>query len=390
MRIKKAKEATLTTQQKNKLSFQGGNLPDPNRQQVKTYRAGRHLIDQLIPNPEPKQLDLFADNIIEEIKRNSTSLALSDILIDEKDTDSVKGQQIDIIKMRQVMPVFTVVQGKVFHAILKAFDATNYEGNRMIEKMKISNDPQNIRTSVAYRDIERIPIIEITQSKLLELAGMSRSHGDKKDMIEALKFFQDKKYIFYWKRLRRDKKGNPIIDDGKKYIYDYRVKEEPLIQITHVFSPDGKLRHYEITPSAVMIDQINQHYINIPENLTNLTKTINGKRETRYPSNFLLYLVNAYQVIKSHNDKQGKLRKNKSTRALRPYEISQTWQDIAFSLQMPESMFKANKARALKILDDVYKIAIQEGYLTKVDTTGVSHKLYLNADFYSKNGKSEL
>jgi len=54
---------------------------------------------------------------------------------------------------------------------------------------------------------------------------------------------------------------------------------------------------------------------------------------------------------------------------------------------MPETMYKANRKRASKIIQDAYSTAIKLGYLVKVENTGATDILYLNESYYPKPGE---
>ena len=54
---------------------------------------------------------------------------------------------------------------------------------------------------------------------------------------------------------------------------------------------------------------------------------------------------------------------------------------------MPETMYKANRKRAAKIIQDAYSTAIEVGYLIRVENDGATDILYLNESYYPKSGE---
>jgi hypothetical protein len=50
-------------------------------------------------------------------------------------------------------------------------------------------------------------------------------------------------------------------------------------------------------------------------------------------------------------------------------------------------MYKANRKRASKIIEDAYSVAIGLGYLKKVENTGATDILHLNESYYPKPGE---
>jgi hypothetical protein len=50
-------------------------------------------------------------------------------------------------------------------------------------------------------------------------------------------------------------------------------------------------------------------------------------------------------------------------------------------------LYRANRKRAAKIVQDAYSVAIRLGYLVKVENNGAADVLYLNENYYPKPGK---
>ena len=57
------------------------------------------------------------------------------------------------------------------------------------------------------------------------------------------------------------------------------------------------------------------------------------------------------------------------------------------ALKMPETMYKANRKRASKIIQDAYEVAIKLGYLLEVKNNGATDTLFLNESYYPKPGE---
>jgi hypothetical protein len=54
---------------------------------------------------------------------------------------------------------------------------------------------------------------------------------------------------------------------------------------------------------------------------------------------------------------------------------------------MPETMYKRNRPRSSKIIQEAYSVAIKLGYLIKVENNGAIDILYLNEGYYPKPGE---
>ena len=74
-------------------------------------------------------------------------------------------------------------------------------------------------------------------------------------------------------------------------------------------------------------------------------------------------------------------------RAPKTMEINKSWEDIAIALKMPETMYKANRKRASRIIQEAYAVAIKLGYLLKVENNGATDTLFLNEEYYPAPGE---
>ena len=154
-----------------------------------------------------------------------------------------------------------------------------------------------------------------------------------------------------------------------------------LFRIKTVRAEEGELQYYEIHPSAPLLDQVNNHFLLVPNNWRDEVKRITGKRASSYTYKFLLWLRREYERIRMYNNGGGKNRKPK------PFRVSKSWEDVAIALKMPETMYKANRKRAFKIIQEAYSIAIKLDYLVKVENNGATDVLYLNESYYPKPGE---
>lgn len=284
-------------------------------------------------------------------------------------------------------------QKRVFEGILKAFTDTNYKGDELQNKSKALEDVYSLdynaketlvtKENAPYKNIDAIPLIKLTQAEIIKLSGYdlkSQRQGDKQDVIEALAFLSTNQFCFYWTRLKKDK-GKPVKDKSGDYVKEEVMEVGTLLRIKTVRDQTGLLQYYEIQPSAPLLDQVNDYFLLVPNNWREEVKQLTGKRASSYTYELLLWLRLKYEQIRQYNDRGGKKRKPK------PFMINKSWEDVAIALKMPETMYKANKKRASKIIQEAYSVAIKLGYLLKVDNNGTTDILYLNESYYPKPGK---
>ena len=306
-----------------------------------------------------KQLSLFSDEKIDAFSR-ATGLSITN----RPDSYGV---------------VLNQSQRRVLEGILKAFTDSNYKGDEEIDKATYSSKIYPInKIAGAYSNVEKIPVVRLTQAEIIKLSGHDRTQGDKVDVVEAISFLATKQFCFYWVRLKTEK-GKPVKDKSGDYVKEEVMEVGSLFRIKTVRTEEGELQYYEIHPSAPLLDQVSNYFLLVPNDWREEVKQITGKRASSYTYELLLWLRLQYEQIRRYNS--GRNRKKK------PFKISKSWEDVAIALKMPKTMYKANRKRASKIIQDAYSTAIKLGYLIRVENNGATDILYLNEGYYPKPGE---
>lgn len=344
-------------------------IPQPiERKEDSHTKIAIHTITQFFG--DNKQLTLFSEEGIDNFLRESG--------LNLKEGDKPNSYGV----------VLNQSQRRVLEGILKAFTNTNYQGDSLIDKDTYNRNEHPIkRMNKAYQNVDSIPVVRLTQAQIIELSGYdlkSQRQGDKKDVVEAIGFLATKQFYFYWLRTKIDERGRPVKDKAGNYVKEEVMEIGSLFRIKTV-REGGILKYYEIHPSSVILDQVGANYggnyfLLVPDTWREDVKQITGKRASSYTYEFLLWLRLQYERIRRYNKSGGKKRPNKE------FKLSKSWEDIAIALKMPESMYKANRKRASKIIQEAYSIAIKLGYLKKVENNGALDILYLNEDYYPKPG----
>jgi len=318
-----------------------------------------------------KQLSLFSDEKIDAFK-DATGLNLTN-------------------RPANYGVVLNQAQRKVFEGVLKAFTDTNYKGDEQKDispalREVYSNTETSAKTLVKgdnapYKNIDAIPVVKLTQAQIIDLSGYDlKRQGDKQDVIDALSFLATNQFCFYWVRSITEN-GNPVKDKRGDYVKEEVMEVGTLLRIKTVRDQTGLLQYYEIHPSAPLLDQINNYFLLVPNNWREEVKQLTGKRASSYTYELLLWLRLQYEQIRRYNKNGGKKRKPK------PFRISKSWEEVAIALKMPESMYRANRKRALKIIQEAYSVAEKLGYLVKVENNGATDILYLNESYYPTPGE---
>lgn len=250
----------------------------------------------------------------------------------------------------------TDLQSKIMEGILRGFTETNYKGN--IEP----KDPSQIAEEKyakgdlppTYKYVKKIPRLQVTQSQLLDWAGINRnSIAEIQRALEALSHLGLTQYCFYYDRLAYDRNGVPERKKNGDWKKEEVMAVDTLFTIKYVRDKDSKiLKHYEIEPSPIFLDQRDSYFMLIPYNWREEVCTIVGnKKASSYTFRFLLFLRYQYEIQRRTGKKKP------------PLSLKRSWEEIAVAIKMPESFYKRQKARAMKIVEDTYSVAKSLGYL---------------------------
>ncbi len=340
----------------------GSNIPAILKEGKKLTKIAIHTVSQFYG--DNKQLSLFSDEKIDAFSR-ATGLSITN----RPDSYGV---------------VLNQSQRRVLEGILKAFTDSNYKGDEEIDKVTYSSNIYPInRIAGAYSNVDKIPVVRLTQAEIIELSGYdlkAQKQSDKQHVIEALSFLATNQFCFYWVRLKTEN-GKPVKDKSGEYVKEEVMEVGTILRIKTIRDQTGLLQYYEIHPSAPLLDQVNNYFLLVPNNWRDEVKQLTGKRASSYTYELLLWLRLQYEQIRRYNKGGGKSRKPK------PFKISKRWEDVAIALKMPETMYKANRKRASKIIQEAYSVAIKLGYLVKVENNGATDILYLNESYYPKPGE---
>lgn len=338
-----------------------------------TFKMSMHSLAQLYK--EPNQKNLFSTEKLDQVVR-ATGISQFETIPNNPGLFLNQSEQ------------------RVWEGIMRAFSETNYKGDELVdtdtslESVKPLTEEAykalRANDNAPYRDIPEIPVIRLTQAELIRLSGYGLTQGDKMDVVEAINTIATKQFCFYWKRLKK-RNGKPVLDKNHEFIKEEVMEVGTLLRVKQVRDEKQELKYYEIHPSAVLLDQINTYFLLIPNAWREEVKRLTGKSSSRYTYQLLGWLRLQFEHIRRHNVNLEKGKKGNK----RPFTITRTWEEIAEALNMPESMYKANRARASKIIREAYDVARKLGYLERVELGPVNDTLYLKESYYPTPGKRE-
>ena len=273
-----------------------------------------------------------------------------------------------------------VVQQETLHAILGAFSKEEYQGHITLPKEDALTDPKleagsyqvgKVRAAGsqalyrrAWANIAQVPEIRLSLADIVRLAGYDHERqGDKQKVKEAVEHLSRTLYAFYWKRkawkiAKGQIVGPDLGKDGEQKLEEV-MEYGPILRVKQITDDQTKqLKYFEISPSAVVLDQVNptyggNYFLMVPGDLhAKVKKAVGGgKRSSSYTYVFLLYLMDYYERLR-HNSghKDG-------------VTIRKPWEELAQRLRMPETVWKRNKVKALERLETIYQVAKELGYL---------------------------
>ena len=274
-----------------------------------------------------------------------------------------------------------VSQTRVTSAILEAFSRDEYQSHITLPTSEVLTDPErgphhlperwrsmgpSAMARKAYNGIPKLPTITLTLADIVRLAGYDHNRqGDKQKVMEAIQHLRTHLYLFYWKRAATTIKNGAVIVERDPKTGEPKKEERedisPLFRVVIVRDDQTKeLKHFEISPSAVVLDQVNptyggNYFLMVPKDLhTKIQQAVGkGKRSSSYTFAFIVYLLSEFERIRRHT-KKGRVPK---------VRIAKPWEEIAQRIKMPESVYKRKKERAIANLEQVYQIAKELGYL---------------------------
>ncbi len=268
------------------------------------------------------------------------------------------------------------VQLKVMEGILRGFSETGYKGNiNPKEKNDFLVEKYTGKHPESYKYVREIPRLRASQSQILDWAGVNKnSIASKTRAIEALTDIGTTQYCFYYDRLAFSEEGQPEKDKDGKWKKEQVSTVDTLFTIKKVSEESSdNLSYYEITPSAIFLDQIDGYFILIPYKWREeVRKLFGNKKASAYTFRFLLFLRYQYEL------KRRRLSKNNT-----PHQIKWSAEEIAIAIKMPESVYIKKKKRMNEILEDAYSVAKLLGYLSEVDRQGHVDILTFNDQKYS-------
>jgi hypothetical protein len=329
---------------------------------INATQMGMHAYRNFLGNP--KQLNLFSDH--------PTKFGHE------------YGVQIDETIDRVGMDL-TDIQMRVMEGILRGFSETNYKGNIPPEdKQEIAQSKYSGKLPSSYKYVREIPRLRVTQKQILEWSGLNTGNwGDKQRAIEALAHLGAKQYWYHYDRLVFDEKGCPEKDkngDWKKEAIDAvdtlitvkTVREKiPLKQQEKNTKIQGEVKYYEITPSAVFLDQRESYFILFPYNWRDeIDALYHKKKYSAYIPKFIYFLRLQYELKRRAKNEK-------------PYQLRWSTEEIAIALNMPKSFYKGQKERTNKLIEEALMVAKKLGYLQKYERTDAVEVLTFEDSKYS-------
>lgn len=277
----------------------------------------------------------------------------------------------------------TDTQARVMEGILRGFTLTNYKGNTApLEKTDLIEQKYAFGDLPAtYKYVNKIPCLQATQSQILKWANINvNSIGEKERALEAIKHLATVQYCFFYDRLALDKNGNPEKGPDGKWKQEEVTAVDTLFVIKEIRNKqNGEFQYYEIIPSPIFLDQRESSFMLIPYNWREEVRSVVGSRKaSSYTFRFLLFLRYQYELMRRSNLEESKL-----------FKIVCNWEEVAIAIKMPETVYKRNRLKALKTLNDAYFVAKELGYLLDYSREGSVDTLVLNKQkYYSSEVKN--
>lgn len=423
LNISDGKRPTTVTQGNPSMGVPSTSVTKPEEEE-EFVKAGQHMVSQLRHNvqEEDELIDLLWDK--EGLSGDTVQTATREQKVTRiaETVANLTGANLEesVSVPDRLGLDLTPIQWDIVGFILKKFSQNNYHGDRQGDKSVVlsgvysngdherlgrDNEIKLNGTTVGgpYKNIQHIPSVRFTPTELMEdLDRNSRSMYVRERVTENLTTLGVKPYLFMWKRLKKDKKGKPVVNKLGQYDKEIVMEVSPLLRVQKVFedTPSKKLLYYEVSPSAVLIDQITpeyggNHFLLLPYSWTKQVKELTNKTGGPFVYVFLLWLRSSYETIRRDNTHKVPHTKKK-TRKSRKYEITTTFEELCQTLGVSESVYLNQRKRTHNGIVRAYNIALQTGYLTDVEDGFLKEpksnkfKFYLNESFYPNPDHMEV
>jgi len=268
----------------------------------------------------------------------------------------------------------TDIQMRVVEGVLQGFSQTDYKGNIAPKnKHQLAKERFSGKVPDTYKYIDEIPRIRVSQTEVLEWAGIKKSSiAGKERALRALQDLGVNQYCFYYDRLAKDSNGEPIKDRKGSWKKESVVAVDSLFMVKEIRDEKtDAFQYYEIEPSSIFLDQRESYFLLIPYNWREEVRSIVGKKKaSSYTFRFLLFLRYQYEI------------KRRASNCTPPYQVKWTPEEVAIAINMPESVYRRKKDRMNKILEDAYSVAQTLGYLSNYQRKNDIDTLTLNDEKY--------
>lgn len=276
----------------------------------------------------------------------------------------------------------TDIQMRVVEGVLQGFSQTDYKGNIAPKnKHQLAKERFSGKVPDTYKYIDEIPRIRVSQTEVLEWAGIKKSSiAGKERALKALQDLGVNQYCFYYDRLAKDSNGEPIKDRKGAWKKESVVAVDSLFMVKEIRDEKtDAFQYYEIEPSSIFLDQRESYFLLIPYNWREEVRSIVGKKKaSSYTFRFLLFLRYQYEI------------KRRASNCTPPYQVKWTPEEISIAINMPESVYRRKKDRMNKILEDAYSVAETLGYLSSYQRKNDVDTLTLNDEkYYLGSSKSK-
>ncbi len=336
---------------------------------LKMVRAGSHLEKLKFPN----------------ISGQTRALNLFDV--DEKPSNDLREIQKQIIEEAMKLNIenidvnLTPAQNRALFSIQRLFEKTNYKGNISVKKM----DGNNL-----YHYTGDLPRLGFTIPEYLEVYGLEKfltsrgkreySGSERQEALKALDDLAKRKFLFSYEKKTWGKKDGGHTEDI--------LVLDALIRIDrHWGEKDREFGVYEveITPSPILVDQIDSYFILKPANYLEEIRRLLGKKSSKFVVQFIEYLL--LEVAKRKSASRGEDVKN--------WEIKNNYKTLAQKLGMDSMIKNRQWGKIRKKLENCYEVAKQLGYLSYYESmvpgaTKSLERFILNPEkFRDSNQESE-
>jgi len=267
---------------------------------------------------------------------------------------------------------FNLEQYRVIEAVLKLVSTFHYNGNmKPVPTYKWNIPEESINKNIGY-----LQKFFFTPKYILEFVGIKRNQN--RQRISFFRTLQElAKSQFYFKYIRKTPLKNRYAKKKREYNEELVEFHGKLFTLKKVYmnKTQNRVKYFELILGPIFLDQVNSFFLMVPGNWAEEARNIHlNKRLSPIIFKLILFFVWQFEMKRP---KGKKISTNPDN-----YIFTRNFNDLAVTLRIPESVFRGQRNRTLKMLVEKLELLKTLNFLKDFQVIGEKFIFELNSEKY--------